>query len=141
LRRVATLISAWGDDDQVYIIDVASRAVTVFAPQKPEWLMRLSWSKDGSKIYGESHDTAYIIDPDSGARTVIPKVPYDDVYRTFSTPTVCEKDGQSLLPNGDLGLDIEKNGTRKRLVEIEGKTRGFHDYPEIIPTYFFYEIV
>ncbi|MBA2665242.1 MAG: hypothetical protein H0U74_23340 [Bradymonadaceae bacterium] len=132
--------SARINDDRIYLIDAQSREVTQLKPTSAEWLTRLDWSKDGTALYGSSHDRNFRIDPLSNARETLATFPVDDTHVTRKAPRECAATGARLVMRNDEGVDIHRGEDEvERLVVIEGRERGFHDYQASVGNFFFTE--
>lgn len=128
--------SDWGktEDDAVYLIDVATLAVDVIPKSRDELVTSLSWYPDGKTLFlGMVNFDRVRLDVAARTHTKTTESPYPDgASRLPRAHPSCERTGETLVPgdkHGDAGIDVvDKAGVARRLIVIEGRSRGFHDY-------------
>jgi hypothetical protein len=137
--------SEWSktEDNAVYLVDVKTLAVDVIPKTSGEQITSMWWYVDGTALYMETFASdKYRLELATRTRT---KLPADPPRSELSYPkrhNVCEHTGATLAPhngtNGDEGIDlVDKSGSARHLIVIEGRSRGFHDYQSTIREYGF----
>jgi len=122
----------WGEseDDAVYLVDPHTLAVDVIPPARKELVTGLAWTPDGSAlVLGMFNNDEVRLELATRTRTVVHDEP--PFVRGAGTRT-CARTGERVERRGgqgDDGVDIvSRAGQTRRLIIIEGRTRGFHDY-------------
>jgi len=121
----------WGrtEDDTVYLVDTRTLAVTVIPKTRDELVTGLRWEPDGSALVLAMFNFEEVrLDLATRARAVVKTTPEPFPERGSRT---CDRTGEKLEPRrgGDEGFDIvARTGAARRLIVIEGRSRGFHDY-------------
>lgn len=120
--------STWSttEDDAVYLIDPHTLAVEIVPKTRDELVTQLWWEADrkGLTLLMDNFDTVRL-DLATRERENLAARPERDWHRLGSDR--CARTGEVLAVRGwkgDQGIDI----AGRRLVIVEGRSRGFHDY-------------
>ncbi|MEZ4454420.1 MAG: hypothetical protein R3B09_33520 [Nannocystaceae bacterium] len=123
----------WRDDDAIYLIDVATLAVRIVAAESERMPTAIVCEAEAPVAWVHRMDGPDVrVDLESGARSegIRPK---EGIRAKFppQAMTRCPASGATLdvRDAGDDGIDlVAADGTRRHLVQITGRKRGFHDY-------------
>ena len=134
------------EDDRVYLVDVATRKVKELPAARQGMVTFLAWSKDGTALFlGDIGPDKFWekIDLTSEKRSEVGEWPYSQTSGHGYLPSpVCRLDGSTTVRHvgwrGDKGLEVvTQEGTRRKIVTVEGRERGLHDYTPTIDFMFF----
>lgn len=121
--------SQWSttEDDAIYLVDTNTMAIDVIPASRQELVTSIRWSADGSAlILSMMGFTTLRLDLATRTRIEIPR---EVAYEVLDGATRCDGDLIELAGHrGDDGIDVITAKGRTRVVKIEGRTRGFHDY-------------
>jgi hypothetical protein len=120
------------EDDAIWLVDTRSLAVEVLPKSRDELVTSLAWQRDGrGLILGMFSSRTVRLDLASRTRAPLETRPTELLVPQSGGP-VCARTGARLELRGfrgDQGIDLrEASGATRRLVVVEGRTRGFHDY-------------
>jgi hypothetical protein len=125
--------SQWKDDDALYLVDVETGDVQIIPKSADVMVTNLAWSRDGSTIWLRQFEGAQAVSFPKGERSAQRVWPAPDTLRARPNhvrPLEC--DGASIEAAGwrfDEGIDLVRVGEPpRRIVKIDGRERGFHDY-------------
>ena len=117
------------DDDRLYLIDAATREVTILPEESDQRISRMFWDEAGEHLYLDySNPSRFVrVDTESGERVEIPELPEYRRWRRFQHE--CPSTGQRLEHDDEGIYVVAADGeTREQIVFIDGRERGFHDY-------------
>jgi len=119
--------ASWSEteDDAIYLVDTHSLAVEIIPKDRDELVTSMWWDADGI-VLGMFHFDWVRVDPVTKQRTKLPAMP------PHGTPPACTDQLVLRGWRGDEGIDIVTAAGTRRLVVIDGRSRGFHDYQPTI---------
>lgn len=124
------------EDDAIYLVDVATLAIDVLPATREDLVTALRWLPDGSALI-LSLMTGGTVQLELATRTrtdvardqsFVPPGPRNGGTRCPATGDLIELAGH----RGDDGIDVISEKGTARVVTIEGRSRGFHDYQATI---------
>ena len=142
----------WKEDDTVYRIDTQNKKIQIFAATRNDLQTspNLAWVQSGWGLYvfmnvlDQPPVTQKMVSATGQREAIeIADEPIRIPPQIREMPKTCSETGDRLVLRGqgyfrDEGIDVvTKDEIVQRLVVIEGRERGFHDYMETVPEYFF----
>ncbi len=126
-------------DDTIFLVDPQTHEVRTIPNQTDHQIRRLAWTTDSQSLYIRlDDDQQFLVDLTTEERTEL-EDPYEEQApnHPFTRP-VCSHDGTELA-HDDQGIELirDDDERRERLVHIEGRERGFHDYESTVSQPFF----
>ena len=121
------------EDDAIYLVDTETMALDVIPATREELVTGIRWSADGALILSMMNFGTVRLDLATRMRTEIPREVPPEVAVT-SGGTRCTNGDMIALAGhrGDDGIDVITSKGTTRVVKIEGRSRGFHDYQATI---------
>lgn len=130
--------ATWRDDDAVYVIDVEGGEVRIAPAASERMPTRIRCEAAANAAWVSVIDgPSARVDLEALTRRA-GELPQEGLRPAFHAPppSRCPETGASALPRGfggDEGIDlVEADGARRRLVIVEGRRRGFHDYLDTV---------
>jgi len=132
----------WVDDDELFLVDVETAAVTSIGKTVDDMVVNLRWTPDGRRVFLDMMDTPdQLVTVDTGQRSYGAAPTNLRVSPAFDRPTYCPTTGDQLQEIGfgaDEGLTlVSASGEERTLISISGRERGFHDHMPTVSTYYF----
>lgn len=120
----------WVDDDAIFIVDVATLAVTTLPASSTAWPTRVQWSADGKALWltmAFEKPSQWVTLAD-GARKSGLSAPPEALRPDPRARSKCTQTLEADRWKSELRITDEPGATPRVLARLEGRERGFHDY-------------
>ncbi len=121
------------EDDAIYLVDTDTLAIDVIPASREELVTGIRWATDGALILSMMDFGTVRLDLATRQRTEVPREAPPEVAITNGGTRCSNGDMIELAGHkGDDGIDVITSKGTTRVVRIEGRSRGFHDYQATI---------
>ena len=122
--------SRWVDDDAIFVVDVATLAVTTIPASSNDWPTKVAWSADGKALwltmaFGKPSQWLTLAD---GARKSGLAAPPEGLRTDPRARSKCQQSLEADRWKPELRITDDSGAPPRVLARLEGRERGFHDY-------------